>query len=97
VAEHRKLEDDEIRGRLGEIEGWTFENGKLHREMKFESFVRAFGFMSSVALEAEKRNHHPEWFNVYNRVVVDLATHDVGGVSEKDFDLAKAIDALAGA
>lgn len=95
MADLRTLTDDEIDARLAEHPGWTLVAGKLHRELGFNDFVEAFGFMSSVALVAERRNHHPEWFNVYGRVVIDLATHDVGGVSEKDFDLAREIDHLA--
>jgi 4a-hydroxytetrahydrobiopterin dehydratase len=70
-------------------------NGKLHKEFTFDGFVKAFGFMSAVALIAERMNHHPEWFNVYNRIVIDLSTHDVGGISALDFELATKIDALA--
>ena len=90
-----KLTDTEINARLEEISGWTVENEKLHKEFQFDSFVAAFGFMTSVALMAESMNHHPEWFNVYNRVTVDLATHDAGGISALDFELAKKIDALS--
>ena len=90
-----KLTDAEISTRLEELSGWTVENEKLHKEFQFDSFVEAFGFMASVALVAESMNHHPEWFNVYNRVTVDLATHDAGGISALDFELAKKIDALS--
>ncbi len=90
-----KLTDTEINAQLDEISGWTVENEKLHKEFQFNSFVEAFGFMASVALIAESMNHHPEWFNVYNRVTVDLATHDAGGISALDFELAKKIDALS--
>lgn len=89
-----KLTDAEINAQLEEISGWTVENEKLHKEFQFDSFVEAFGFMASVALIAESMNHHPEWFNVYNRVTVDLATHDAGGISALDFELAKKIDPL---
>ena len=89
-----KISDDEIRSRLCNIAGWELREGKLHREFKFSDFVQAFGFMSRVALLAESAGHHPEWFNVYNAVRIDLATHDVGGVSERDFDLASKIDSL---
>ena len=89
-----KLTDAEISAQLEGISGWTVENEKLHKEFQFDSFVEAFGFMASVALIAESMNHHPEWFNVYNRVTVDLATHDAGGISALDFELAKKIDAL---
>ena len=90
-----KLTDAEINAQLDGISGWTVENEKLHKEFQFDSFVEAFGFMASVALIAESMNHHPEWFNVYNRVTVDLATHDAGGISALDFELAKKIDALS--
>ena len=90
-----KLTDAEINTQLEGISGWTVENEKLHKEFQFDSFVEAFGFMASVALIAESMNHHPEWFNVYNRVTVDLATHDAGGISALDFELAKKIDTLS--
>lgn len=90
-----KLTDAEINAQLEGISGWTVENEKLHKEFQFDSFVEAFGFMASVALIAESMNHHPEWFNVYNRVTVDLATHDAGGISALDFELAKKIDGLS--
>lgn len=85
MGEHRKLTDDEIRERLSTIPGWDYARGKLHRELKFDDFSQAFGFMAAMATVSESHDHHPEWFNVYSRMVIDLATHDVGGVSEKDF------------
>jgi 4a-hydroxytetrahydrobiopterin dehydratase len=90
-----KLNDQQIQDQLNRLEHWSLVDGKLHRELKFDDFVAAFGFMSRVALVAEAMGHHPEWFNVYNTVRIDLATHDVGGISEKDFALAGKIDALA--
>jgi 4a-hydroxytetrahydrobiopterin dehydratase len=92
----RKLTDEEIQQRLRDIPHWQLVDGKLHREFRFKDFVAAFGFMSSLALVAERRNHHPEWFNVYGRVVIDLNTHDIGGISDLDFELAAAANALAG-
>ncbi|NOX58653.1 MAG: 4a-hydroxytetrahydrobiopterin dehydratase [Planctomycetes bacterium] len=92
----RKSTDSEIASGLAELSGWDVRDGKLHRELQFDDFVSAWGFMSQVALLAEKLNHHPEWFNVWNRVVIDLSTHDVDGISRKDFELAAAIDKLAG-
>ncbi len=92
----KKLSNSEIEMHLADIAGWSVEDGKLHKQFQFESFVEAFGFMASLALIAEKMNHHPEWFNVYNRVAIDLMTHDVGGISNLDFELAKAADSLAG-
>ena len=91
-----KLTDDEIADRLRALDGWTIENGKLHKAFKFKNFAEAFGFMAQIALRAEKMDHHPEWFNVYNRVVVDLMTHDADGISELDFQLAGEMDAVAG-
>lgn len=76
--------------------GWTVVDGGLHREFEFADFVAAFGFMSSVALVAEKMDHHPDWSNSYNRVVVDLSSHDVGGITERDHELAGRINDLAG-
>jgi 4a-hydroxytetrahydrobiopterin dehydratase len=90
-----KLSDTEVQTGLVARPGWTLVAGKLHREYKFKNFVRAFGFMTSAALVAERMNHHPEWFNVYGTVRVDLTTHDVGGISQLDFKLAEKMDALA--
>ena len=90
-----KLTDSDVAARMKSLPSWTVQAGKLHREFKFADFVEAFGFMASCALVAERMNHHPEWFNVYSKVVVDLATHDVGGISAKDFELAAAMDKLA--
>jgi 4a-hydroxytetrahydrobiopterin dehydratase len=94
MAERRKLTQEEIDARLARFQGWTLVAGKLHRELVFTDFVEAFGFMSAVALVAESMNHHPSWHNVYNRVSIDLDTHDVGGISALDFTLAEKIDAL---
>lgn len=69
-------------------EKWEIVDGKLTKTFKFKSFIRAFGWMSQIAMWAEKLNHHPEWFNVYNRVKVELTTHDAGGISELDFKMA---------
>ncbi|MFD1009286.1 MULTISPECIES: 4a-hydroxytetrahydrobiopterin dehydratase [Oceanisphaera] len=73
---------------------WTIKDDKLHQEFKFANFVAAFGFMTKVAMLAEKANHHPEWSNVYNRVVINLTTHEAGGISKRDFELAKKIATL---
>ncbi len=96
MAERRKLTDDEIKQQLAQAPGWELKDGKLHRELQFGSFIEAFGFMTALALVAEKMDHHPEWFNVYDRVEVTLCTHDAGGVSERDIRLAAAMDRLAG-
>jgi 4a-hydroxytetrahydrobiopterin dehydratase len=74
---------------------WSVVEGKLHRELRFADFVEAFGFMSRVALVAEAMGHHPEWRNVWNRVVIDLTTHDTGGLSNLDVQLAEKINALS--
>ena len=90
----RKLSDAEISERLPSVPAWVREGAKLRRDFQFASFVEAFGFMTKVALLAEKADHHPEWFNVYNRVQIWLNTHDAGGISERDFALALEIDEL---
>ena len=91
-----KLTQKEIRSALNGLRGWKVVKSKLHREYKFADFMHAFGFMTTSALAIERMNHHPEWFNVYNKVVVDLSTHDVGGISEKDIALARILDNFAG-
>jgi len=96
MAERQKLSEAEVRARLSEIPGWELVDGKLHRTFRFASFVPAFGFMASVALVAEAMNHHPDWANVYNRVIIDLNTHDVGGISTLDFTLDRRINEIAG-
>jgi 4a-hydroxytetrahydrobiopterin dehydratase len=90
-----KLSQPEIASALGELTGWTIANGKLHRDYQFADFVHAFGFMVTAALMIEKMGHHPEWFNVYNRLSVDLTTHDAGGITTKDVDLARELETLA--
>ena len=90
-----KLNDDAINAGLAELPGWSIENEKLHREFKFRNFAEAFGFMTSAAIESEKMDHHPEWFNVYSKVVVDLTTHSAGGITELDFELARKMNFLA--
>ncbi|WP_218081101.1 4a-hydroxytetrahydrobiopterin dehydratase [Anthocerotibacter panamensis] len=90
-----QLTPDEILSRLKNLSGWEILNGKLHKSYRFPDFVAAWGFMSRVALVAESMGHHPEWFNVYNRVTVDLTTHDAGGISILDFTLAQKMDELA--
>ena len=92
----RKLESEEVNRRMTGLSGWELREGKLHREFRFADFAEAFVFMSSMARVAERMNHHPEWCNVYSRVVIDLTTHDVGGLSEKDFEMAAAADRLSG-
>lgn len=92
----KKLSDADIQKNLEQLKGWTLEDGKLHKAYQFDTFVEAFGFMTQLALIAESMNHHPEWFNVYNRVTIDLSTHDAGGISELDFQWAKRADSISG-
>ncbi len=93
---YTKLSSEQISSKLTELPGWKLHDSKLQREFTFIDFVEAFGFMSRVALLAETAGHHPEWFNVYNIVRIDLATHDVGGISQADIDLATKINRLYG-
>jgi 4a-hydroxytetrahydrobiopterin dehydratase len=97
MAAAKKLTDAEVGERLGHAKGWTLVHGKLHREFACKDFVAAFGNMTRVALIAEAMNHHPEWFNVWNKVVIDLNTHSVKGISDLDFELARKIDEIFGA
>lgn len=92
-----KLEGAERSAALSELEGWTEVEGRdaIQKNFTFKNFNEAFGWMSRVAMLAEKMDHHPEWFNVYKTVDVTLATHDVGGVSELDIKMAKAMDRMA--
>jgi 4a-hydroxytetrahydrobiopterin dehydratase len=89
-----KLTDKEIATAIAKLPEWKVVDGKLNRAFKFDGFVAAFTFMTKVAFAADKMDHHPEFFNVYNRVVIDLATHDVDGISNLDIELAKKIDTL---
>jgi 4a-hydroxytetrahydrobiopterin dehydratase len=92
----KKLTEIEVKERLSEAAGWKLQGGKLHRAFECKDFVAAFGNMTRVALVAEAMNHHPEWFNVWNRVVIDLNTHSVKGISDYDFTLAGKIDEIFG-
>jgi len=96
VARPAKLDADEIEARLADLAGWSVEHGKLHREYRFADFNAAFAFMTRVAMVAEQMDHHPEWFNVYSTVRVDLTTHDAGGISTLDLELAARMNAFAG-
>lgn len=90
-----RLNEAEIMSGLAALPEWTLVNGKLHREYKFPEFSHAIGFMATTAPAIEKMNHHPEWANVYNRVTVDLMTHDAGGVTRKDLELAALLEGIA--
>ena len=89
-----KLTDAEVLERIARLPMWVLREGKLHREFVFADFAEAFAFMTRVAILAEKANHHPDWSNSWNKVVIDLSSHDVKGLSRRDFDLAQAIDAF---
>jgi len=88
------LSPEEIQKRLTEIPEWNLKNKKLSRDLKFKDFKEAFAFLTKAAEIAEEMNHHPEWTNVYNRLTIDLTTHDAGGISSKDFLLAKRLNAI---
>jgi 4a-hydroxytetrahydrobiopterin dehydratase len=89
------LSEIEIRERMGLLaSSWKFKNHAIEREFIFNNFTQAFAFMNSVALIAEKLNHHPNWSNVYNKVMIALSTHDAGGLTELDFTFAKEVDKL---
>lgn len=88
------LDHDAIREELEHLEGWELVDEKLHKEFSFDDFVGAFGFLAKVALHAERANHHPEITNVYDTVTIDLTTHDVGGISDRDVQMARTIDGL---
>jgi 4a-hydroxytetrahydrobiopterin dehydratase len=92
-----KLATPEINHHLRELHGWVLVEDReaIRKTFHFDGFNAAFGFMTRIALVAEQMNHHPEWFNVYNRVEIVLASHDVGGLSQRDFTLAHKIDEIA--
>ena len=89
---YKKLSGNELAEIIRGMNGWNLKDGKLQKSFKFSNFIEAFGFMTRIALEAEKINHHPEWSNVYNSVTINLSTHDVGGITDYDIKLAKIID-----
>ncbi len=90
-----RLSSEQISEELKNLPGWVVKEEKLHKDFKFEDFNEAFGFMTRAAMHIEKMNHHPEWFNVYNKLTVDLTTHDAGGITENDINLAKILNSLA--
>ena len=89
-----RLTDEQIKTELSGLSGWSVVNGKLHKDFVFDDFIEAFGFMSRAAIHIEKMNHHPEWFNVYNKLSVDLVTHDAGGITQDDIVLARTLNSL---
>lgn len=91
-----KATDQQLQAFLNAYNNWSLKENKLHREFIFKDFIQAFGFMTQVAIVAQSADHHPEWFNVYKKVVVDLTTHEAGGITERDFSLATQMEELAG-
>ncbi len=89
-----RLTEEQLAEELGSLSGWSIRDEKLHKDYTFESFNQAFGFMARASMEIEKMNHHPEWSNVYNRLSVDLTTHDAGGITINDVRLAGILDSL---
>ncbi|MEZ4372345.1 MAG: 4a-hydroxytetrahydrobiopterin dehydratase [Polyangiaceae bacterium] len=89
------MSSSDLEAELATLTGWERRPDRLVKRFKFTDFVEAFGWMSQVALCAERMNHHPEWSNVYNRVDVELTTHDAGGISQRDVELARLMDAAA--
>ena len=94
MASIHKLNDEEIKTAVNKLNGWSYVNNKLHKELKFNNFTEAFAFMTRVAMEAHLMEHHPEWFNVYNKVIIDLVTHEADGISNLDVDLAQKINSF---
>jgi 4a-hydroxytetrahydrobiopterin dehydratase len=89
-----RLTEQQVEMGLQNLEGWSLVKGSLHRMFEFNDFTQAFGFMTRVALAAEKMDHHPDWFNSWNKVTVDLSTHSAGGLTRNDFDLAEKIQKI---
>ena len=91
---YNKLSDNEIKNELANVPGWIVNGNKLTKTFEFNDFEDAFTFMTRIAMEVEKKNHHPEWFNVYNKLIVDLMTHDASGITENDTKLASILNSL---
>ena len=90
----KPFSENEILELLKDFEGWSYNENAIHTSLEFDDFKDAFSVMTRIAFEAEKLNHHPDWTNIYNTLQISLSTHDAGGVTNKDFELAKIIDAL---
>ncbi len=90
-----KLDESVLQAELAKLPGWSVANAKLHRDLKFADFIHAFGFMATAAIAIEAMNHHPEWSNVWNRVTIDLTSHDTGGITTRDIKLAHKLSELA--
>jgi len=90
------LSEAQIQEKLKDLPHWSYEEGCLHRKLEFKDFKSCFAFMTLIAFEAEAQQHHPDWYNVYNRLLIQLSTHDAGGITENDFTLAHTIEKLYG-
>jgi 4a-hydroxytetrahydrobiopterin dehydratase len=90
----KPMTEFEIQARMSTVEGWEYSENAIHTNLEFDNFKDAFSVMTRIAFEAEKMNHHPDWSNIYNTLSISLSTHDAGGVTEKDFTLAKIINEL---
>ncbi|MFD2518878.1 4a-hydroxytetrahydrobiopterin dehydratase [Salinimicrobium flavum] len=90
----KKMNEEEIYKKLEDLQGWEFKDDAIHTSFQFENFKEAFSVMVRIAFEAEAQDHHPDWSNVYNELQISLSTHDAGGVTEKDFSLAKTIEGI---
>lgn len=95
MCDSPKLSLHDVESALSTLPGWSLANDKLHREYKFPDFTHAFGFMATAATAIEKMDHHPDWWNSYNRVTVDLITHTAKGITQADIDLAKLLESIA--
>jgi 4a-hydroxytetrahydrobiopterin dehydratase len=90
----KKLNASETKNHLKELTGWTLDNNFIQKDFEFKDFLEAFGFLSRIAVLSEKLNHHPNWSGVYNKVQIKLQTHDAGGITAKDIELAKQIEKI---
>lgn len=90
----KKLTEKEIEKKLEELPGWEYSEEAIHTVFEFQNFKETFSLMTRIAFEAEAQQHHPEWTNVYNKLSISLSTHDAGGVTQKDFELAKTIKSI---
>ena len=95
MARPSRLTDEQIKSEIQDIDGWELQDGKLHKTFHFADFIEAWGFMSRTALIAQAMDHHPDWSNVYNTVNVDLSTHDAGGITQLDLQLARKMNLQA--
>ena len=95
MGKRDRLSDVDIQAALAGLPGWSVLNEKLHREYRFADFVHAFGFMATAAVAIEAMNHHPEWCNVWNRIEINLTTHDAGGITAMDIELAGKLEGFA--